>query len=233
MKYSTVFLDADGTVFDFDRSEKEALALALKDCSLPCGDEIIATYHAINDACWKEFERGELAGKRLYIVRFERLIDAFGGDFLGFPPETLDRVYTERLGQSSILYPGAFEFIRTLSRHCYLCLATNGRADTQRGRLSRCEAARYFSDVVISEEIGYRKPQREFFEYAARRIGDFDKSKAVIVGDSLSSDIAGGTAFGIDTVLYDPAGLRDDDCGATYRAQSYGEIVRFITENAG
>ena len=63
---------------------------------------------------------------------------------------------------------------------------------------------KYFKDIFISEEIGYQKPKIEFFDYCFRHIEHFDKDKALIIGDSLTSDMQGGINAQIDTCWYNP-----------------------------
>lgn len=61
--------------------------------------------------------------------------------------------------------------------------------------------------VFLSENIGSEKPNVGFFEKVFEEIQPVDKSKTVIVGDSLTSDIQGGINAGIKTCLYAPNGM--------------------------
>ena len=83
--------------------------------------------------------------------------------------------------------------------------------------LSRLESAGivpYFKDIFISERLGADKPSREFFELAFSRIAGFERDKAVIVGDRLSSDILGGINAGVKTCWFNPKRL---PCGDAIR----------------
>ena len=87
--------------------------------------------------------------------------------------------------------------------------------------------------MFISEKLGSAKPSPVFFEKVAAEIKNFSKESTVIVGDSLTSDIAGGIAFGIDTVWYNPDGKptpKELEGKITCVAKSYGEIFSFICE---
>jgi HAD superfamily hydrolase (TIGR01549 family) len=114
------------------------------------------------------------------------------------------------LGQQTQLLPGAEAVIRDLSARFQLLLATNGIAVVQRPRFARSSIRKYFEDVVISDEIGVAKPQTGFMEEAFSRMGDPQKSEVLMIGDSLSSDIAGGVNFGIDTCWFNPGGVSLD-----------------------
>jgi 2-haloacid dehalogenase len=58
----------------------------------------------------------------------------------------------------------------------------------------------------ISEEMGCAKPEKRFFDLVAAAIPDFDPASAIVIGDSLSSDIQGGINAGLDTCWYNPHG---------------------------
>ena len=64
----------------------------------------------------------------------------------------------------------------------------------------------YFDGVFVSQDIGANKPDKRFFEGCFRQIPGFDPEKAMIVGDSISSDIRGGKNAGIRTCWVNPKG---------------------------
>ena len=63
---------------------------------------------------------------------------------------------------------------------------------------------RFFEKVFVSQEIGHNKPSKAYFDACFAQIPDFDPEKAIIVGDSLSSDIKGGINAGIRTCWVNP-----------------------------
>lgn len=196
-RYQYVLMDMDQTIFDFDRSEREAFAIAMKGYGLPCDDEIIRLYHDINRELWDLFEVGGVKREELKLIRFERLWERLG--IKGVPPEEMNDTYMNTLAKTCFLMPGAEELCKALYGRCRLFLATNGSIIAQTGRFSRSPLTGYIEEVFISEEMGYRKPQREFFEAIFERLGITDRREVIMFGDSLSSDIAGGVAAGIDT----------------------------------
>ena len=203
MNYEIILLDADGTLLDFSRSEREAVAMTLSEAGLPSDDGVILTYSEINDSLWKMLERGEIQKSVLFYRRFELLLERFGwqGDALA-----MAKRYMECLSHKGYLIDGAEELCRRLSRDHRLYIVTNGTEWIQRGRLADSGLLPYMSDVFISDLIGAPKPRAEFFTYVAEHISGFDPDRTLIVGDSLSSDMAGGIAYGIDTCWYNPKG---------------------------
>ena len=198
-----VLLDADDTLFDFHLSEREALSAALSAYGVPPTPALLARYSAINAECWKLLEQKRITRDALMLLRYERLFAEFG---LALSPAAVSERYVTELGRQCHLIAGAEELLRDLSAHYRLYIASNGNRQVQRERLRRAGIGRYLSDVFISQELGADKPDPAYFNACFARIPDFRREQTVIVGDSLTSDIAGGRNAGIRTVWYNPAG---------------------------
>lgn len=201
MSYRTLLLDADGTLLDFDRSESEAICRTLQHYQLPDTDEWIQAYHQINDAMWKQLERGEITKTDLRWMRFSHLLENFGvcGDHYAMAD-----TYVDELSARAYLLPGALEACRMLAKTYKLYIITNGIAYVQHRRLSSLPLSDLIEKSYISEELGYEKPDIRYFEAVARDIPDFDPATTLVVGDSLTSDMAGGIGAGLDTCWINP-----------------------------
>jgi YjjG family noncanonical pyrimidine nucleotidase len=206
-RYRWLMFDADGTLFDFDRGETAALQSTTSKHGISYSSHLHEVYAAISAELWRRFETGEMPLKQLRVMRFERLFSDLGIDL---EPESFNLDFMEILGQQTQLLPGAEATVRRLSKRFRLLLATNGIAVVQRARFSRSSIRRYFEDVVISDEIGVAKPQAGYMEEAFSRMGDPPRSEVLMIGDSLSSDIAAGVNFGVDTCWFNPGGLSLD-----------------------
>ena len=229
-KYRNIWLDADGTLLDFHRSEYEALSDALDQIGMPYDDEVIATYSRINDGLWKQLERGEIQKKDLYYRRFELFFDAYGFAWDG---KDMAKRYMQSLSTKGYLLEGAGELCEALHGKVKMYIVTNGVDFIQRGRFAVCGIAHYFEERFISDNIGFEKPRVEYFEAVAGKIPNFSKERTLIVGDSLSSDIQGGINYGIDTCWYNPRSKEIPEAMAgkiTYVAKSFEQIERLILE---
>ena len=230
MKYDTVLFDADGTLLDFLKSEREAVAEALRLCGVSPTDEMLTVYSAINDELWKRLERGEIARSVLLYHRFELLFERYG---VSADAHEMAATYMDCLSHKGYVLEGAEALCRRLFGKCRLYIVTNGTEIIQKGRFADSGLQPDFEKCFISEVIGYNKPSEKFFQRVAESIPDFCKEKTVIVGDSLSSDILGGIRFGIDTCWYNPQGKtapEDMEGNITYVAKSFDEIFAFLTE---
>ncbi|SFP74247.1 2-haloacid dehalogenase [Oscillibacter sp. PC13] len=199
----TVFLDLDNTILDFTHAEAVALRRALMETGLPAEDSVLARYHAINQRQWELLEAGILTREQVLTTRFELLFQELGVQ--ADPRSVCDR-YEGYLAEGHFLIPGALELLRELAPRYDLYLASNGAAAVQYSRLKKAGIGAYFKGVFISEEVGCDKPGKAFFDRCFAAILNFHRMTALMVGDSLTSDIQGGINAEIRTCLYCPEG---------------------------
>ena len=184
-----LFLDLDDTILDFHKAERIALSKTLRDFGLDPTEEVLARYHIINKQHWERLERGELTRDQVQEGRFRTLFAE-----LSHPVDAVavTRAYEKNLGIGHYFLPGAQEAVERLSRKYRLFLASNGTASVQHSRLTSAGLYPYFEKVFVSQEVGHNKPSREYFDACFSQIPGFDVGKALMVGDSLTSDIKGG-----------------------------------------
>lgn len=196
-----IFLDLDNTLLDFERGERKAISKTLTGFGITPTQEVIDRYMAINLACWRALERGEMSRDEVIYGRFERLFSELG---INASKTEAQQTYQELLAGEHDFMPGAKELLDELKdRGKYrLYLATNGIPVVQYPRLSASGIDKYLDGVFISYELGYPKPKKEFFDLCAKQIADYNPAESIIVGDNLTSDILGGINAGITTCHY-------------------------------
>lgn len=217
-----ILLDMDNTILDFSRAERVAASKALAAMGIQPTDELLKRYHEINEDQWRLFELGELAREQVKVRRYKLLFEEMGIE--GSPEETA-AVYEKLLGIGHYFMDGAEELLETLSKEYRLYLATNGTSAVQKSRIKSADIAKYFQGIYISEDVGYNKPDVNYFEACFRDIPDFSKDETVMIGDSLTSDMRGGINAGIKTVWFNPQGKdRDDSIVPDHEIHSLDEI---------
>ena len=198
-----LFIDLDDTILDFQKAEKIALAKTLQSFGLEPDTQVLTRYHQINKGYWERLERKEVTREVLLVARFADLFEEYG---LTVDPVQCARTYEKNLGTGHYFLPGAREAVESLSRKYKLYIASNGTSHVQAGRLESANISHFFQDIFISQDIGVNKPDRAYFERCFARIPGFDRKKAMIVGDSLSSDILGGKQAGMLTCWVNAGG---------------------------
>ena len=199
--YEILFLDLDDTILDFHKAERIAIGKTIRDFGVEPTEELLHRYHVINKWHWEQLEQGKLTRAEVLENRFGVLFEELG---LEVDKTACARAYEKNLSIGHYFLPGAEEAVDALSKKYRLFLASNGTASVQKGRMTSANLYRFFEKVFVSQEIGYNKPSKAYFDACFSQIPDFDPQKAIIVGDSLTSDILGGINAGIATCWVNP-----------------------------
>lgn len=200
-KYKHLLFDADNTLLDFAKTEKYALIDTFRQFNIPYTDALKKRYMEINSFLWKQYEDGKMSREE---VIYKRFIDLFNELHIPVDGVYFEDVYQRNLGKGHYLVDDALDVVRNLSEYFQLHIVTNGVSETQYKRLKDSGLYNYFNNIFVSEEIGYRKPMKEYFDYCFDHIQNIDVSEVLIIGDSLSSDMQGGINSSIDTCWFNP-----------------------------
>jgi len=226
VSYTHILLDLDHTLLDTETS----LRLAFDDAMHAVGADPLGqydTFDEINAALWKQVEAHALTPDQVHQRRFEQLNDVLE---LEVDPSTMADAFAIGMGARGDLYPGALDALKALAATATLAMITNGLSGIQRARIERLELNQFFDAITISAEAGCSKPGTEIFDITFEVLGQPDRSRALMVGDSLSSDIAGGHNAGVDTCWYNPGGaLVGDKQPATFEIQALSELPALAT----
>lgn len=192
-------LDVDDTLLDFHRAEREQVIATLAEHGIAADERTADLFHVINDSLWKKLERGEITRDKLVVERFEILLEKLGakGD-----AKSLSRSFFEGMPQRAYAMAGAEAFLRTLGSRGRVYAVTNGAKALQRRRIASAGLAPFFTDIFISDEIGFNKPSAGYVDHVLSHIPDFVRERAVYVGDSLTSDMVCAAAMGVDFILF-------------------------------
>lgn len=222
-RYDTVLCDSDDTILDFGMAMSKAIVNAARAVGVSKSeDEIISAYKTVLPVVWGQLERGEITRAELEIARFEMLKEMLEESF---DPIEMNNAYVAEMCKTRDVRDGAIDFLRALrARGVKVYIVTNSFTCMAEKRLEA--VAPYIDGAFVSEEIGYNKPDPRFFEKVSESVGGLDKQRTIVFGDSVTSDIAGGIAFGVDTCLYDPTGQKRST--ADFTASCYTEFLNLL-----
>ncbi len=202
-RFDVLLFDADGTLFDFERAEEHSLSATFAGIGIPFRAEYLGEYRTVNAELWRAYEQGRIGADFLRTERFRRFCERIGADA---DPRDFAEGFLRHLGGSGFLIDHAFEVVKALARDHAMAIVTNGLKEVQRSRFERSGLKPFFEAIVVSEEVGSQKPLPAMFEAALARLGHRERERALMIGDSLSSDIRGGADFGIRTCWFNPSG---------------------------
>lgn len=200
MKYKLFLLDLDDTLLDFQASEK----LCFKDTFTNFGvnaliDDIHKTYKLENNLLWEQLEKGEINKDFLKTERFKRTLDHHK---IEIPPHKMADYYLTQLPKHVVLIDGAVELLKYLKQFGEVGIITNGMELVQRERIKNSELKNFIDFIAVSEECGFTKPDKRFFEYTVKKAKNFTKESTIVIGDRLDADILGANHFGINSCWF-------------------------------
>lgn len=204
MKYEYLLFDADDTLFDFPKASSRAFEKMCRTHDIPYTPEAYGLYHQINLELWAAFDRGEVAKDFVTLERYVRFLRALE---LDRDPAACNRDYLSALGEGVYPLPHAEAVCRELNRRGHrMYIVTNAVASVQRSRLRGSVFADLFEAAFISEEAGAAKPSKAYFDYVRRQLPGITDENALVVGDSLSTDIQGANNAGLPCCWVNPSG---------------------------
>ena len=206
--FDTILWDVDGTLLDFAAAEEAAIRSLFADFGLGvCTDAMLVRYSEINRNYWRALERGEMTKPEILTRRFE---DFFAAEGLSGPsPAEFNAAYQTRLGDTIVYCDGSDKLVASLRGKVRQYAVSNGTVAAQTRKLARSGFDRLMDGIFLSERIGWEMLEKELFDAVFREIGEERRAGSIIVGDSLTSDIAGANRAGIKSCWYNPRGTEN------------------------
>jgi len=213
-----IFFDLDDTLWDLKKNAREGLLQSIEICHLKerikDPETFISQYLYFNKLAWEAYHRNQVSMERLRIVRFEWLLEQWG-IFDKEVVRKLSGTYMQVTPSCPHLVEGAKEMLEFLSEKKYtLHILTNGFPDVQPVKLRSGKIEKFFSNVFISDEIGYRKPQPELYAFVMQRI-KARSEECLMIGDQYLTDIAGAREAGWQALWFN----RENSKRYTYHPQ--------------
>ncbi len=224
--YKHLFFDIDDTLLDFQATEKEALRALFAEQNMVLTAEDERRYKVINQGLWKAYENGKIDRDEVLNTRFSTFFMQY---HLKMDGRLLEKKYRSYLEQGHQLIDGAKDLIMHLHSQYELYIVTNGVSKTQDRRIKDSGLYPYFKNIFVSEDTGFQKPMKEFFNYVFDRIPNYIPGQGLIIGDSLSADIKGGQLSGLDTCWFNPAQKENKSVvSPTYEIRQLKEIHQIL-----
>ena len=226
--FDILLWDVDGTLIDFAAAEEAAIRALFSEFGLGiCTDEMLSRYSAINKKYWERLERGEMTKPEILVGRFEEFFKSEGLD--SSIAEDFNDRYQLGLGDTIAYCDDSYELVSSLKGKIPQYVVSNGTVIAQTKKLERSGFDKLMDGIFLSEDLGYEKPRIEFFDIVMKAIGEPEKERVLIVGDSLTSDILGGNTAGIKTCFYNPKELKNNTKAVPdYEVKNLREVIGIL-----
>ena len=230
-----IFIDVDNTLLDFDEYVRQTLENGFREFDIIKYEPYMYDiFSSINDELWHKIETKELDFETLKKIRFNLIFDKLSVKYDGI---AFEKYFREQLNESVIEIDGALELLKELSSDYILCAASNGPHMQQVHRLTKAGMANYFSYIFVSERLGASKPSKQFYDAAFKELNNnrnnpIIPSECLAIGDSITSDIAGGCNYGMKTCYYNHRSKPVNDSRIDLYANNLLDIPKLITQLA-
>jgi putative hydrolase of the HAD superfamily len=202
-----LFFDWDHTLWDHDLNAREVLLDLAVEYELAIEPESYwKTFEKINNSLWDQYAAGEISQAELRETRFMRFFQELR---IEGPSSEFGDKYLERAPRKTNLMPGAFEVIQDLAAHYPLYILTNGFDDIQYVKIEGAGMRSFFKEIITSQQVGTKKPNPLFYEYALERAG-IQPGEALMIGDHVEADVRGALNAGIPAIHYNPFSVETD-----------------------
>ncbi len=227
-KIQCVFFDLDDTLIDHRKAQERALVdVWTQYPELQVVEPLVFAqeYAASNYRLWDAYRKNEVTQSELRRLRFEQTFHGLRIGSLDW--REVDQVYMDCYSRHWDWIPDARDALIRISEHYPVGVMTNGFIFVQKKKFEYFSLNRYTRHLIISEEVGYLKPDPRIFSFAAEKSG-FDPANLLYIGDSYSSDIEGGSRSGWKTAWYYPAEPDPDKDLADLVFSGYAELLRTL-----
>lgn len=228
MTYKFIYFDLDDTLLDHKRAEQ----LALKNVHSQFGifreiitEDLVRTYGDVNSKQWQLYSRNEVSREQLQRNRFEITLKHLDLDVSRY--EEIGSYYLQQYRNHWDWIEGAKSVFEKICRNHSVGILTNGFAETQRRKFEEFGFYETVRHLVISEDVGWLKPDPRIFEHATSITG-FEPHEILYIGDSYSSDIAGGSEFGWNTAWYTADNNKEKNGKADFVFSDFKELLELL-----
>lgn len=226
IKYDWILFDADNTLFDFDIASKKSFRDLMIHLDIEYTYNLYDVYHEINLEIWHLFEQDKIDALELRSLRFSNFFEHIGHYS---DPIKANAFYLDHLVVHSTIYNTTYSMLDKLKGSVQMAIITNGLKEVQRPRIRKLNLESYFDAIIVSDEIGYSKPNTKYFDVVFNKINHPDKDRVLVVGDSLRSDIQGGNKYNLDTCWYNPEKNKNlTKFNPTFEINSHVEIFNYL-----
>lgn len=226
MKYKSLFIDLDDTLWDTYHNNKECLeevyAAHHFDRYYASFEAFFAIYWPHNELLWKQYRAGEIDRQTLIIDRFRYVLRPLGIEdtqsVLAVNNDFLQRTTTK-----TGLVPGAIELLEYLRPSYRMYILSNGFREVQDKKLRNSGLAPYFTRMILSEDAGIQKPHKGIFDFALINTNS-RRNETLMIGDCFEADIFGAHQSRIDQLWFNPQDLPPQEFTPTYTVKRLEEI---------
>lgn len=190
MKYKSLFIDLDDTLWDTYHNNKECLeevyAAHHFDRYYASFEAFFDIYWPHNNLLWEQYRNNEIDRQTLIIERFRYMLRPMGIEDKK-SVLAINNDFLQRTTRKTRLVPGAIELLEYLRPSYRMYILSNGFREVQFKKLSNSGLAPYFERMILSEDACIQKPHKGIFDFALKNTNS-RRGESLMIGDSWEAD---------------------------------------------
>ena len=229
-RYKNLFIDLDDTIYDFSGASRESFRetydLLHYERYFDSFEHYLSLYEPYNLELWRLYGEGKITKEELNRRRYSHPLECVGVNDQQLA-DTFCREALGRIPTKGPLMPGAMEILEYLRPKYNMYILSNGFKELQSRKMRTAGIDGYFDALILSEDIGVNKPNRELYEYALAKTGS-KLSESLMIGDMFDTDIVGAANIGMDQMYYNPKEKKGHAFTPTYEVTHLLQIKEIL-----
>lgn len=222
-----VFFDLDHTLWDYKKNSIETLTDLVFEFGLNeqvSVERFLKVYNSVNEKLWHKFNNGQIDKDYIHKYRFPQVLKKLNV-FIDRKPSELSDYFISNCSIKPGLMPHTISTLNYLKEKYPMAIITNGFPEAQHPKMKSSGLDKYFEKMIISDSIGWRKPQLEIYHHALEEM-NAKAETSVMIGDNPKTDIRGAENAGLKAIFYNPTGNRKSV--TQWQIQSLDELVGIL-----
>jgi putative hydrolase of the HAD superfamily len=229
-RYKNLFIDLDDTIYDFSGASRESFRetydLLHYERYFDSFEHYLSLYEPYNLELWRIYGEGKITKEELNRRRYSHPLECVGVNDQQLA-DTFCREALGRIPTKGPLMPGAMEILEYLRPKYNMYILSNGFKELQSRKMRTAGIDGYFDALILSEDIGVNKPNRELYEYALAKTGS-KLSESLMIGDMFDTDIVGAANIGMEQMYYNPKEKKGHAFSPTYEVTHLLQIKEIL-----
>ena len=229
-RYKNLFIDLDDTIYDFSGASRESFQetydLLHYERYFDSFEHYLSLYEPYNLELWRIYGEGKITKEELNRRRYSHPLECVGVNDQQLA-DTFCREALGRIPTKGPLMPGALELLEYLRPKYNMYILSNGFKELQSRKMRTAGIDGYFDALILSEDIGVNKPNRELYEYALVRTGS-KLNESLMIGDMFDTDIVGAANIGMEQMYYNPKEKKGHAFSPTYEVTHLLQIKEIL-----
>lgn len=228
IKIKAILFDLDDTLLNSKKSEYNAICEFKKlftEFDMIDNMQFFERWHIITMKAYEAYLSKEISFENMRKLRMKNLFLYFTSKVLSDnEAQKIFDIYFNLYEKNWILFDDTIHTLEKLKDSYKLAIVTNGDSELQRKKIDNIGVKKYFSEIIISSEVGVSKPDKEIFRIACKRL-KVEPEECVMIGDKFKVDIKGAIRSGMKAIWIN---RKNEDIEYEYKINKLSQIFEII-----